>query len=73
MFPVRGSVYTLVRGEIVDWYPYPFLDAGKHGYGSVALTCLAIAALFVGLAALAWKGDERLDARRGDGVRESLS
>ncbi len=64
VFPVLWLVYTLVRGEIVDWYPYPFLDAGKHGYGSVAITCLAIAALFVGLAALAWKGDERLARTR---------
>lgn len=63
-FPVAWLVYTLIRGEIVDWYPYPFLDAGKHGYGQVAATCLAIAVLFVGLAALAWKGDERLSRTR---------
>jgi uncharacterized membrane protein len=62
--PVLWLVYTLVRGEIVDWYPYPFLDAGEHGYASVAATCLAIAALFIGLAALAWKGDERLTRTR---------
>ncbi|MEO5664333.1 MAG: Pr6Pr family membrane protein [Nocardioides sp.] len=63
-FPVAWLVYTLIRGEIVDWYPYPFLDAGKHGYGQVAATCLAIAVLFIGLAALAWKGDERLSRTR---------
>ncbi len=59
-FPIAWLVYTLTRGEVVEWYPYPFLDAGEHGYGQVAATCLAISALFVGLAALAWKGDERL-------------
>jgi hypothetical protein len=63
-FPVAWLAYTLIRGEIVDWYPYPFLDAGEHGYASVAATCLGIAVLFVGLAALAWKGDERLTRRR---------
>lgn len=55
--PVLWLVYTLVRGAIVDWYPYPFLDAGEIGYGPVALYCLGISALFVGLAALAWKLD----------------
>jgi hypothetical protein len=64
VFPVLWLVYTLIRGEIVDWYPYPFLDAGERGYGSVAVTCLGIAVLFVGLAALAWKGDEWLARTR---------
>lgn len=59
-FPVAWLAYTLVRGGIVEWYPYPFLDAGALGYGSVAATCLGIAVLFIGLAALAWKGDEAL-------------
>jgi hypothetical protein len=26
VFPVVWLVYSLVRGVIVDWYPYPFLD-----------------------------------------------
>ena len=64
VFPIAWLVYTLIRGEIVDWYPYPFLDAGEHGYASVAATCLGIAVLFIGLAALAWKGDERLTRTR---------
>ena len=25
-FPVVWTVYTMIRGAIVDWYPYPFLD-----------------------------------------------
>jgi hypothetical protein len=25
-FPVAWLAYTLVRGPIVDWYPYPFVD-----------------------------------------------
>lgn len=64
VLPIAWLVYTLVRGAIVDWYPYPFLNAAKLGYGSVAITCVGIAVLFVGLAALAWKGDERLARSR---------
>ena len=26
---------TLIRGPIADWYPYPFLDPGVDGAGSV--------------------------------------
>ena len=38
--PVGWLVYTLVRGAFVDWYPYPFVDVGEHGYGVVLLTCV---------------------------------
>lgn len=60
VLPVLWLVYTLVRGAIVAWYPYPFLNADELGYASVAATCLGIALLFVALAAGAWKIDERL-------------
>ncbi len=36
-------VYTLARGPIVGWYPYPFLDpAHAGGYVGVALYCVGI-------------------------------
>lgn len=57
--PVGWLVYTLVRGAFVDWYPYPFIDVGEHGYGVVALNCVGISALML---LLAW-GAVRLDAR----------
>lgn len=41
--PVAWLAYTLVRGELVDWYPYPFLDVGIHGYGVVLLNVLGVA------------------------------
>jgi hypothetical protein len=57
--PVGWLVYTLVRGAFVDWYPYPFIDVGEHGYPTVLLTSLVIAALMLGLA---W-GARQLDTR----------
>ena len=33
--PVVWAAYTVVRGAFVDWYPYPFVDVGKHGYAVV--------------------------------------
>jgi hypothetical protein len=45
--PLLYVVYVLVRGAIVRWYPYPFLDPRLGGYGSVAAHVIAIVALFV--------------------------
>lgn len=44
--PIVYLIYSLVRGPLVGWYPYPFLDPGRAGYGPVALVSLSIA-LFV--------------------------
>jgi len=43
VFPLAYLVYSLVRGPIVGWYPYPFLDPGKvGGYPGVALYAVGI-------------------------------
>jgi hypothetical protein len=57
--PVLWLVYTLLRGAVTGFYPYPFLDAGEHGYPAVLATCLGVAALFLVLAV----GGARLDRR----------
>jgi len=63
--PVGWLVYTLIRGPIVDWYPYPFIDVDQHGYPAVLATCVAISVLMVGLAAGAVRLDRALAARQG--------
>lgn len=52
-YPAAWLAYTLVRGEIVDWYPYPFVDVSELGYGGVLLRCAALLVGFV-VAALAF-------------------
>jgi hypothetical protein len=43
-YPIVYVAYTLIRGPIVDWYPYPFLDPSESGsYVWVALYCAVIA------------------------------
>jgi hypothetical protein len=43
VWPVAWIVYTFVHGAISHWYPYPFLDAGLHGYGvAIRNTCLVV-------------------------------
>ena len=35
LFPFLYLIYSLIRGAIVQWYPYPFLNAAKYGYEQV--------------------------------------
>jgi hypothetical protein len=58
VYPLAWVVYTLVKGPIANWYPYPFLDPALGGYGRVALYCVGIFILVsvVG-AAVAWIGN----------------
>jgi hypothetical protein len=58
--PVVWLIYTLVRGAIVDWYPYPFIDVTAHGYPYVAGACIGVAVLLLVVAALARYLDPRL-------------
>jgi len=64
IFPLCYLALTLVRGPIVDFYPYPFLDIAEHGYARVLLNSVIIGALFLALAAGVAAVDNRL-ARRG--------
>lgn len=43
IFPLAYVAYSLIRGPIVGWYPYPFLDPATNGYGGVAITGIGIA------------------------------
>ena len=33
---------TLIRGAIIHWYPYPFLNVDKLGLGTVLINCVGI-------------------------------
>ena len=61
--PVVWIIYTLLRGPSADWYPYPFIDVDLHGYATVALNSVGIAAFMVGLAFLAIAVDRKLSQR----------
>jgi hypothetical protein len=43
VFPVVYLCYTLIRGPIAHWYPYPFLDP-SDGWFQVIAACASIAA-----------------------------
>jgi hypothetical protein len=62
-FPLAYLAYSLVRGEITGWYPYPFLDPATDGVGGIALTTLALLVL----GAVLTLGACRLSGGRGPG------
>ena len=56
-FPLVWLAYTMLRGALVGWYPYPFLDPGRGGYGSVAVYIVGILVFGIVLCAvIAWVG-----------------
>ncbi|MET9314020.1 Pr6Pr family membrane protein [Kribbella sp. NPDC003505] len=60
VYPLLWLGFTLIRGEFVHFYPYPFVNVDEHGYGRVLLNCLLVAVLFLALAAGATTLDRRL-------------
>lgn len=45
VFPIAYLAYSLVRGPIANWYPYPFLNPANGGYEQITITSVAIAVL----------------------------
>lgn len=50
LYPLAWLAFTLPRGELTGFYPYPFVDAAALGYGQVALNCVFIGLFFTALA-----------------------
>jgi hypothetical protein len=64
IWPVAWLAATLALGPFVGWYPYPFINVDRIGYGSTLLNCTGIALLFLALGALALWADRRLSRDR---------
>jgi hypothetical protein len=65
IFPIAWLAYTLGRGAIVHWYPYPFVDVVTHGYTRVTVNCLVVSVLILAVGALVVVLDRRLPAAPG--------
>lgn len=67
IFPVVYVVYTLIRGPIIDWYPYPILDPDEQGgYIGVAVWILIVAVVVAGFAWLYYWWVNRQTDRQGN-------
>lgn len=69
LYPACWLAFTLARGPIADFYPYPFVDVDANGYPRVLLNSAVIGLLVIGLAAVALRIDAVL-ARRSTDLRE---
>lgn len=52
IFPLAYVPFTLIRGQITGWYPYPFLNPEKQGYAQLIITCVIIGVALIILAYL---------------------
>lgn len=58
IYPILWLIYTLIRGGIVDWYPYPFVDPRPEGWGHVVRACIAVAIGIIGfMLIVVWAGN----------------
>ena len=48
-FPLAYVIYTLLRGSVTGWYPYPFLNPATGGYTDILVVSAGITALATGL------------------------
>jgi hypothetical protein len=51
LFPVWWFGLALIRGAIVDYYAYPFVDVTRLGYPKVLLNAVWLGVLYLGVAA----------------------
>jgi len=60
LWPLLWFAYTLVRGRLSHWYPYPFVDPTAHGYESVVANALLVLLVLGAVACMYLVGDKRL-------------
>lgn len=65
IYPVLYGVYCLVRGPFAHhWYPYPFINVVRHGYGRVIVSILVIGVFTAALALVINRLPQRISDRR---------
>lgn len=47
IFPLIYLIYSLIRGSMVGWYPYPFLNVDKLGFGQVIINIFIMLIIFL--------------------------
>lgn len=66
IFPISWAIFALVRGAIIHWYPYPFMDVDFLGYAIALLNMLVVTMFFVLLFVGAHLLDTKVLAKKGD-------
>ncbi|WP_428148949.1 Pr6Pr family membrane protein [Brevundimonas sp.] len=61
-WPLLYGVWTVIHGQLIDWYPYWFIDIGELGWGRAAVNFVALLAFFLALGLLVTAIDRGLSA-----------
>ncbi|QND65088.1 Pr6Pr family membrane protein [Mesorhizobium loti] len=69
LYPVAYLIYALARAPLAGEVPYPFLDAAKNGWTSVAISAAAITGLFLVLCVVAVLADRGIARTRASKLR----
>ncbi|PKA15350.1 Pr6Pr family membrane protein [Leptospira haakeii] len=65
ILPIAYAIFTLIRGAIMEWYPYNIMDVPRLGYSGVAINIVGIFVLFLLIAGLLALFDRILSSRFG--------
>ena len=65
LYPFAYLAYTLIRGSLVSWYPYPFINAANLGYDKILQNVFMMLLVFLlgglGLIALTRAGQSKTE------------
>jgi hypothetical protein len=68
LYPLGWLALTGIRGALTGWYPYPFIDPGRLGYGPALLNVALLSLLMVLVVAAATVIDQCLTRRSRAGM-----
>lgn len=68
LWPFAWISYTFIRGAVIDWYPYPFLDVQEIGYLAAIRNTLVVLAVAVVLVVI-FAAVDRTRSLTGTGAR----
>lgn len=54
VFPLIWGIYTLIRGQLLGWYPYFFLNPTRAGYAIVAVCALTLTGSILCTSSIVW-------------------
>lgn len=63
VLPLAWAAYALLRGAVIDAYPYFFIDVAVLGYGAVLLNLVGVLTLGLVIALVLWALDRWLTRR----------
>ncbi|TGL58468.1 Pr6Pr family membrane protein [Leptospira sarikeiensis] len=63
ILPIAYAAFTLIRGAIMEWYPYNILDVPRLGYSGVSINIAGIFVLFLLIAGFLFLVDKLLSSK----------